>query len=167
MKVSILIDYDNLLQSHKTSGVLDVVTKILINLPKKPNMSIHGECDIRIYGGWYEKENMTQLAQDISVEIQNDFPAIIRLLLSEDKQIALRTTAELAVALAIEPSHHLFHTLRKKKIPSNIRIESVNCSNEECPLPIVKKLIQKKGRCPKNGCNNRVVISKYTKKSTP
>ncbi len=153
MKVAVLIDYDNLLETHKISGVLDIVTKVLMQLPKQVSV-VRGACDIRIYGGWYEGNIMSKLGQEIAVAIQNDFPAIIRIPSALGNNILLTATAELARALMEEPSHHLLNTYRKKGRPSNIRVqkpEDVGCLSATCPLPIARKLL-KSGSCPVNGC---------------
>ena len=75
---SVLIDYDNLHNLQKTSGILDVITKALVQIPIQDSIS-RVKCEVRIYGGWYEESNITRLAQDVVVEIQNDFPNIIRI----------------------------------------------------------------------------------------
>ena len=153
MKLAVFIDYDNLQDGHKTSGILDVVTKALLQIP---NLSVasRGTCDVRIYGGWYEGPTMTKLAQDLSVTVQREFPAIIRLPGVGSDIIAFTATAELAVAMMEEPGHHLFDTYRKKGRPTNLRVqkpEDVGCTEPSCPLPSAKKML-KTGKCPIHTC---------------
>jgi uncharacterized LabA/DUF88 family protein len=153
MKLAVFIDYDNLEKRHKTSGILDVVTKALL---QTPNLSPpgRGTCDVRIYGGWYEGPTMTKLAQDLSVEIQREFPAIVRLHGVGSAIIVFTATAELAVAMLEEPGHHLFDTYRKKARPTNLRVqkpENVGCTDAFCPLPLAKKML-KTGMCPNETC---------------
>lgn len=153
MKVAICIDYDNLLDVHKSTGMLDIVTKTLMKLPAT-QADTGGECEIRLYGGWYEGNVMTQRAQNISVEIQRDFPALVRLEAHSDRPLVMRLTAELAVALLEEPSHHLLSTFRKKGQPQNVRVESpqnVGCKNTMCALPTARQLLSS-GKCPIAGC---------------
>jgi uncharacterized LabA/DUF88 family protein len=153
MKLAAFIDYDNLLDAHKTSGILDVITKALMQTPIVSRES-RGTCDVRIYGGWYEGPTMTKLAQGLSVAIQGEFPAIIRLPRTGSDNIALAATAELAVAMMEEPGHHLFDTYRKKGKPGNLRVQNpsaVGCIDTSCPLPIAKKLL-KSGACPIHTC---------------
>ena len=150
---SVFIDYDNLLPAQKTAGILDVVTKALIQLPLDEDIT-RAKCDIRVYGGWYEGTQITRLAQDVTIEIQRDFPKIIRLPFDNGEYIKLTTNAELAVSLMKEPGHHLFNTLRRRERPGNIRVEepnNVGCTDLDCVLPLMKKLINK-GRCPKASC---------------
>ncbi len=61
MKVIILVDYDNLLPLQKATGMLDVVTRVLMQLPKRQKAE-RGMCEMRIYGGWYEGTSMTRLS---------------------------------------------------------------------------------------------------------
>ena len=77
MKLATFIDYDNLLDRHKSSGILDVVTKALFQTPLS-SQNVRGTCDIRIYGGWYEGLTMTGRAQELTGNIGDEFPTIIR-----------------------------------------------------------------------------------------
>lgn len=151
---AIFIDYDNLEQTQKMSGILDVVTKVLFQLPIDAETT-RAKCDVRIYGGWYEATQITRLAQEISIEIQREFPKIIRLSSSPSKHVTVVVNAELAVSLLQEPSYHLFNTYRRKGKPANVRIENpviVGCTDSDCILPMMKKLLRT-GNCPKHGCN--------------
>lgn len=151
--LAIFIDYDNLLYHHRTSGILCTVTKALSQVPFDSATS-RAKCDVRIYGGWYEGSAITRLAQDIAIELEKDFPAIIRIPTLEGRHLPIPTNAELAVALLEEPGHHLFNTYRRKSKPANVRVETptiVGCTDPDCLLPLVKKLL-KTGRCQKPGC---------------
>jgi uncharacterized LabA/DUF88 family protein len=153
MKIAICIDYDNLSPLQKSAGILDVVQKTLLQASEMFLKSI-GACEVRLYGGWYEGDNLSVLSQQLSVNIQNEFPALLRVPNDRGGVIILRTTTELAVSLLEEPGHQLFNTYRRKGRPSNIRVEtpaSVGCSTVTCPLPLAKKLLQK-GSCPTQGC---------------
>jgi uncharacterized LabA/DUF88 family protein len=151
---TIFIDYDNLLPMQKMSGILDVVTRTLIQIPIDA-VTTRAKCDVRVYGGWYEGTQITRMAQDVTIEMQRDFPKIIRLQSARGGYIAVSVNAELAVALLQEPGHHLFNTYRRKGKLSNIRVEEptvVGCSDPDCILPLMKKLL-KTGKCPKSGCS--------------
>ncbi len=151
----IFIDYDNLLPLQKTAGILNVVTKALIQMPFDAS-AVRIGCDVRVYGGWYEGPVMTHLAQTVAVELQRDFPAIIRLpkQQSQEGYRTVSTNAELARSLLQEPDHHLFNTYRRKGKPANVRVEEptiVGCVDPNCILPMMKKLLRT-GKCPKPGC---------------
>jgi len=154
MNIVVLIDYDNLHDAQKISGVLDVVTKVLMQQPKH-DLPLHGVCEIRIYGGWYEGELMSKLAQDVSVEIQDTFPSIIRVPATNGEKVNYAANAEIALALMEEPAHHLLNTYRKKGKPRNVRVKrpsEIGCTDSECILPKVRKIL-KTGSCSKTGCS--------------
>lgn len=153
MKLGLFIDYDNLQTNHKFSGILDVATKALLQIPLS-TVETRGACDVRVYGGWYESSSMTQLAQKLSGAIQQEFPAIVKVPVGSDNIISLTTNAELACALLEEPNHHLFDTYRKKGRPANIRVQepaAVGCVEPNCLLPMAKKLLRH-GKCPVTTC---------------
>lgn len=153
MKLVIFIDYDNLLDGHKSSGILDVTTKALLQTPISSS-SVRGTCHIRIYGGWYEGPTMTKRAQELAVTIGNDFPAIIRVPNQTGEIASLAANAELAVAMMEEPNHHLFGTYRKKGKPGNLRVQQpaeVGCTDPACPLLMATRLL-KTGSCPLSSC---------------
>jgi len=153
-ELAMFIDYDNLLQTQKQAGILDQVRRALFGLPLEP-VSRRAKCSVRIYGGWYEVTQITRLAQDVTVEIQRDFPAVIRVPSGlEGSPVSISATAELAVALLQEPGHHMFNTYRRKGKPANVRVTApcdVGCSETDCVLPLMKKLLRN-GTCPKAGC---------------
>jgi uncharacterized LabA/DUF88 family protein len=95
------------------------------------------------------------MAQDLTVELHRDFPAIIRIPRGDGSNLGLKANAELAVSLLQEPGHHLFNTFRRKGKPSNVRVEKpaeVGCIDAACVLPQMKQLLSK-GSCPKAGCS--------------
>ncbi|MNF65799.1 NYN domain protein [compost metagenome] len=154
MKIAICIDYDNLHKPQKVAGVMAIISSALIKIPELLNSSI-GTCEVRLYGGWFEGESLSKLSQDVSVQIQEEFPAILKLPM-KDGVCKLNVTVELAFSLLEEPSHHLFNTYRKKGKPSNLRVEkqiNIGCVTPTCPLPMARKLLEK-GVCPSVGCVN-------------
>lgn len=153
MKIAVCVDYDNLQPFQKQAGILQLVTKILMGMPTVTVTT--GVCEIRLYGGWYEDQSMTSLAQQVSARMQSEFPAIIRVNTSDNKVCTIRTVSQLALSLLEEPSHHLFSTYRRKGRPSNIRVETpqnIGCAQVDCVLPYAKKLLQT-GKCSIAGCS--------------
>lgn len=149
----VFIDYDNLLPTQKAAGILDVVLRLLVQVPWEHSLAV-GSCEVRVYGGWYEGNQITQMAQDLSSNLQRDFPAILRVPLGNNTTLTLKTSAELAVSLLQEPGHHLFNTFRKKQRPRNVRVErpgDVGCVDATCLLPQMKNLLRT-GNCPKDNC---------------
>lgn len=154
MKFIVFIDYDNLSHLQKETGILDIVTKALVQTPLD-GVSTRTSCDVRIYGGWYEGTQITRLAEKVTIEIQEDFPKVIRLHAPSGDRIFISTNAELAVALLQEPGHHLFNTYRRKGKPTNVRVANpsiIGCMRSDCILPKVKSILSK-GRCPIDGCS--------------
>ncbi len=150
---AVFIDYDNLMSPQKSAGVLDVVTKALIQVPLD-GVTTRAKCDVRVYGGWYDGTQITRLAENVAVEVQQDFPKIIRLPVTGGRHILVSANAELAVALLQEPGHHLFNTYRRKGKPANVRVaepSNIGCTDSTCVLPLMKKLLNS-GNCPKAGC---------------
>jgi uncharacterized LabA/DUF88 family protein len=157
MKCAVFIDYDNLEDHHKKKGIVQIVTMAMSQaLPN--TVSDRGICDTRIYGGWYEQNSLTRLAQDLSVEIQNEFPKIIRILNGNSSAgvTMFATNVCLAVSLLEEPDNIIFNSYRRKGKPSNVRVEkpsTVNCLNGDCPLENTRKIL-KKGICPIESCTS-------------
>jgi uncharacterized LabA/DUF88 family protein len=153
MKIAICVDYDNLERAQKESGILQLITKILMGLPDVTGNI--ADCEIRVYGGWYENQIMTPLAQKVTTNLQSEFPAIIRVNTADNSVCAIKASAQLALSLLEEPNHHLFGTYRRKNKPSNIRVETpenIGCAHQNCPLPYAKKLLQT-GKCNTIGCS--------------
>jgi len=162
MKLAVFIDYDNLLEAHKVSGILDITSRALLQTPLTSS-DVRGTCEIRVYGGWYEGLTMTSLAQSVAVSMQSEFPTIIRLPRNNAPSVSLSTTAELAVAMMEEPGHHLFNTYRKKARPRNVRVQkpdAIGCVEAACPLPSAKMLL-KTGTCPVSTCTVAAVDLVY------
>ena len=149
----ILVDYSNLLPRQKEAGVLDLVTRVLAGVDWEAGLT-RGNCEVRLYGGWYEEDQITRDAQDLTVELQRDFPAIAQVPV-EWGNIAFNTKADLAVSLLQEPAAHLFRTYRRKERVTNVRVQTqsvVGCTDSSCVLPLMKKIL-KSGSCPKAGCS--------------
>ncbi|MFI8645927.1 NYN domain-containing protein [Pseudomonas iridis] len=152
MKMAICIDYDNLHKPQKAAGIMSVISSALIKMPEIFITSF-GSCEVRLYGGWFEGEDLTKLSQDVYVNIESDFPAILNLP-AANGTCRISVTVELAYSLLEDPSHHLFNTYRKKGKPNNLRVEkqaNLGCSTSTCPLPMARKLLEK-GFCPSDGC---------------
>lgn len=151
--VFVFIDYDNLHPRRKSAGILDLLSNIFVQIPWDPATTL-GICETRVYGGWYEGDQITQKAQKITVELGRDFPTIIRIPRKNARTIALTVRVELALALLQDPGHHLLNTYRRKGKPSNLRVkkpDEVGCVDSACILLNFKELL-KHGSCPKPGC---------------
>lgn len=153
MQVTLFIDYDNLVGLQKRTGILAITTKALMAIPLKTTATT-GRCDVRIYGGWYEGNNLTPLAQRVVAEIQSAFPAIVRCATVTGDQCGLSAQAELAFSLSEEPAHHLLDTFRKKQAPSNLKCVNptgLGCTEPTCPIKHFSTLFDLE-RCPEANC---------------
>lgn len=157
MEICIFIDYDNLLSSHKEQSLIDLTRKLLTGLKfQQPKSMVN--CSLRFYGGWYEGDKLTKMAQQVSVQVTDEFPAIINAMDDNRNSVKYKTTAEMAYSLLNDPSTHLLNTFRRKGAPTNLRIANrndYNCSNSSCFGQKLRKLFKNR-RCPENNCSNSI-----------
>jgi len=156
MNIKILVDYDNLMPDQKVSGLLDIATRVLMQLPLSAPRE-RGACEMRLYGGWFEGATMTNLAQDLSVQIQNYFPKIVRVSNQDGSSTPITANCTLAVSLSEDPGHLLFNTFRKKGRPNNIRIanpQEAGCEKNDCALALFKQLYNS-GKCSAPNCSTQ------------
>ena len=64
MPFNILIDYDNLDRRDRSQSLIYLTDKILRLL--SPTEVNDKNIDIRLYGGWYENNNITRKAQNLN-----------------------------------------------------------------------------------------------------
>jgi len=147
--VIVLVDYDNLSPVQKEIGLVNLAHKVLSKIEFELINEI-ALCDFRIYGGWYEDNTITRLAEQVLEEINGNFPTLSIL----DNGLRVRINADLAKGLMEAPMRDLFNTYRKKQGASNIRIakkEEVGCDADSCLIPALRKMF-KKQKCPVNNC---------------
>lgn len=138
MDYYILMDYDNLTIIQKRKGLLYNVECISSHL-KFSNVNTRNII-VRLYGGWYEKDKITKLAQDLLIEITSVFPQTIAL--ADNTKVIVNV--ELANSLIIQPKILLYHTYRKRGVPSGLGCEhpiKVGCIKEACPVKTVYEFI--------------------------
>lgn len=129
----ILVDYDNINRTSTRRGVTYVVREILSKIDPTDLNGIN-RVDIRLYGGWYEQNNFTIKAQNISTEISANFPASMKI---SDNITSVIVNCEMAYSLLSDPNNHLFHTYRRRGVPTNLRSRhpnQVGCTNATCPI---------------------------------
>ena len=154
MRVIIFVDYDNLLPPRRSAGLLDVTTSALMAYPLDTTET-RGRCEVRVYAGWYEGQNLTQHAQDVSSAIRDEFPTILRIPTQTGGSCRMAVRAELAFSMSEEPTRHLFDTYRKKQIPANfkpVNPVTAGCTVSSCVLSCLPQLFKKK-RCPEPSCS--------------
>jgi len=158
--IAIFVDYDNLSEDQKTTGLKMLISSVFLKLSAVLNNN-HYKCRVRLYGGWFESGSLTQSAQTVVAEIQNTFPTIMTIP-AEAGTVKIEVVAELAEALMQDPSISFVSTYRRKASVPNIRIDtsvSASCIDSGCPIPYAKKLLRS-GFCPVPQCasaNSKIV----------
>ncbi|HTK20993.1 MAG TPA: hypothetical protein VL442_15830 [Mucilaginibacter sp.] len=144
MPFNLLVDYDNLDANDQAKGLIFIAEKILSKL--SPTEVNDKNVLIRLYGGWYENNNITHRAQRLQTEVRSNFPNAI--LLSDNKTTAV-VNMELATSLTIQPTTHLVNTYRRGGIPSGLRANHPihnGCRRTTCPILHVYNFINA-GQC--------------------
>lgn len=141
MPFHLLVDYDNLSDQDKSRELLILINKLVYKL--SPAEINDKNVQVRLYGGWYENNNVTKKAQNLRVEIMRNFPQIITL--SDNKSAAI-VNVELALSLLAKPTTDLFNTYRRRGVPAGLGCEHPNtcgCTDLECPIVHVFEFITK------------------------
>ena len=155
-QVYMLVDYDNIEELNRHRGLVDLVTTMLAKLPEDVTPD-NAMVTIRLYGGWYEGDRPTSLAQELRSNVAQHFPAIVRLGQTFERRV--RTDVDLARSLLIRPNYNLFNTFRYRRGAPRLRsapppYESCTAP-EECALSDIGKLLRAR-RCPAETCRVRL-----------
>jgi hypothetical protein len=146
----VLVDFDNLPTAYKRRDVRWLVDRIFESLAPvllAPKRSAR----IRFYGGWYEENRPTRLAEALIREIATDFPTLIGIPGASGGR-PFTASAELAYSLEADPRRHLFHTLRIRGSPPVLRVrEEHACDKPDCPMAVLREIAEE-GGCPAEGC---------------
>lgn len=136
----ILVDYDNIDKATLRRGIIYVVSKIVSRIdPSEVTVGRH--LTIRLYGGWYEQNNFTTKAQNLSTDISAAFPNVFQL---SDNSTRVIVNCEMAYSLLADPTNHLFHTFRPRGIPEGLKARSPRikgCTISNCPTVIAYEFI--------------------------
>ena len=156
-KVAMFIDYDNVDQGIRRQGVDSVIRAVLQQMPEEA-LPAGTEVLARIYGGWYDQQQLSPAARALNQDIGSSFPSAVSL--STLTHRSIRVSAELALALSISPSAELMNTYRIRGAPPSLRPRSypfTGCARSEngCPLHGTYELLGRK-RCPEPGCSVRL-----------
>lgn len=146
----LLIDYDNVDQAERRSG-LDHVLRKAVSLVDRPGLNVLS-VRVRLYGGWYEGGMLTRLGQTLGAELRAISP--VRYVSPHiDQPILVR--GELAVSILAAPKALVSNTFRKKGYPRNLRCEQrpwLECvDNSNCPLAAVQRFVESDS-CDASGC---------------
>lgn len=151
----VLVDYSNVRGRLRQKGakskirkLTEVICDILEEVPSR--------LDYRLYGGWYKEQTLSRMAEDITIELQDEYPEIYKPLSTPDGkgQSRIRIQAELAYSMLIDPNHHLVRTVREQKSYRSVHIQSPKsngCTREDCFLKGIKGFFSK-GHCTHHEC---------------
>lgn len=129
----VLIDYDNIDFGLTRLGVHHIISKIISRIDPV-EITSGNRVSARLYGGWYENNNFTRRAQNLSTDIRTNFPSVFTL---SDNTTQVIVNCELAFSMLADPTNHLFHTYRPRGIPEGLKVlhpNAVGCNDPHCPL---------------------------------
>jgi hypothetical protein len=129
--VRVLVDYANLDPLLKQRG-LEAVAWEIIQVIGPSNLNPSEQVQIRFYGGWYQGDEFSKLAQQLAAEISQAFPQPMHLP-TQGSSMPLRVNVELARSLLVDPSRDLFHTYRPRGLPGGIECNAPPFPGCVCP----------------------------------
>lgn len=147
----ILVDYDNVLKADRRLGLRLLAEKI-IGRVSGTGVTIGSHVQFRLYGGWYEGPMLSRRAQELSAELQRDFPSVI--VVNPVTQSSALISLELALSLHVDPGTHFHHTFRRQSPPAGVRCvdpSGLGCAHPGCPVKVVYEFLEF-GGCPVPGC---------------
>lgn len=146
----IFVDYDNIDYEIRRHGVIHVVNRILTKIDPS-EIDNNKRITVRLYGGWYERNNFTQRAQNLASDITLGFPTILKL---ADNSTSAIVNCEMAYSILADPTNHLFSTYRPRGIPYGLSANhplNTGCHNTNCPIIDTYNFIQN-NKC--SSCNS-------------
>ncbi|QDT17208.1 hypothetical protein CA12_33200 [Alienimonas californiensis] len=155
--MQVVIDLDNVPQAVRRRGLAYMADRLATSLSWRI-LQHHRRVDLRLYGGWYTENQFTTRAEEVSAEVDRDFPRIVTTVDDSGRQWKSRVSAGLAYGLRCAPSEQVFNTYRQRRgVPRVSRSGCLTpeCATEGCPIPGVQKMMQT-GRCSKGGCSTRL-----------
>ena len=151
--IVVLIDYDNVEEINRRRGLVDLLSVALLRLPAHvlPDNAL---VSARLYGGWYEQDRLTALAETLRSEIDQQFPAVLRFA-ERGHQRRVRAIVDLARSLLIRPNNNLLNTYRSQRGGPRISSRSApypGCSMpDRCLMSILGPLVSRRS-CPVVTC---------------
>ncbi len=150
--MDILVDFDNIDNAMRSKGLQMVCTRMVHAIANK-KATMPAMLRFRLYGGWFENESLTRRAQNLSSEIQRDFPSTIRWS-GGTRTGTCVAQVEMAYALEIEPARKLTHTFRVRPFDAKIRCRLnliSKCTQSPCPTAAIAAFFNDK-KCITQRC---------------
>src|SRR5690606_32209276 len=92
--LQVIVDFDNVESSLKSAGPV-VLAKGLLSLVPGPTLGKYEAANVRLYGGWRMRGDLTSSAQRLIPDIRASSPAVYRFGVGGERQ-HLKLTVELA-----------------------------------------------------------------------
>ena len=151
----VLVDYDNIPQDVRRNGPRYVADRLCAALVRDAKNALMNDSrlDMRLYGGWYFKNSLSQVAQGLSASLQADFPFVITPGSGLPGR-AITVAAGLAHALIVLPRHILYDTFRIRPADGTVAClhpSTIGCSEATCPMEVVFNFFDIQ-RCSRAGC---------------
>ncbi|HAO79445.1 MAG TPA: hypothetical protein DCQ92_10810, partial [Verrucomicrobia subdivision 3 bacterium] len=158
--MEVLVDYDNLESAEPSlarAGLFTLFSQLVAVVGPRRN-TVPERCRIRLYGGWYEKENITRKAERLIADIDRTFPMLMVWVKptkeNPDEKNKCLTQVEMAYSLEAHPGRHLFRTIRARSIDTRIECDTDYfdaCQEKWCPMREVAEFLEKQ-KCPMDDC---------------
>ncbi|MBE0643267.1 MAG: NYN domain-containing protein [Bacteroidetes bacterium] len=150
--IVLFVDYYNLSVNLRKTGSVSI-SKVVLDIVEENIRQDYRRVLVRFYGGWYIKNILTIDAQRLSAEISAEFP--VAHVMNSNKMIV---DCELALTLRSDMKRHIWHTMRKHRMPTglfSLGQEDIGCDKGNCIASSFKKLLET-GVCPIEGCTTKV-----------
>ena len=149
----ILVDLDNIPENVRRKGLRAMADRFAeLAMPHAINAG-ETRLEVKFYGGWFDRMNLTKVAQNLSAEIQRDFPfALIWTRSLPSTKITIN--ARLAYSLESLPKKQLTNTFRWRSPSRKMTCAEPGrngCRAEACPLSPVVGFVNKNS-CPEPAC---------------
>ncbi len=155
-----LIDWDNLDDLDRRQGPRYVADKLWTTLGALVPGLLQGvqHFNVRLYGGWYGwngARNITPMATQLTAQVQNDFPFILR---DPSSSQTTKISGELAHALLRLPKQVLPHTFRQRQGSPRMSCgdpSKFGCTTPNCPMSVVHQFFALR-KCPETSCTRSI-----------
>lgn len=172
----ILVDYDNLPRIYRergtnggTHGIHQLANKLLELVgPKRIAALSNSRVRIKLYGGWFENNQLSNKAQRLSANVSSSFPTAMSISDAVTHARAL-VRVDMGYSLEIEPSVHLLNTFRRREFPKGLRCDAppiANCGNtSSCAINNFYSVISNE-ECSDTNCSVQIgsILTRHEQK---
>src|SRR5579862_4283321 len=98
--MNVLVDYDNIPEIARTSGPRYVADRICSVIQTIGGLALIRDrrIDLRLYGGWYYNDKLSNVGRRLAADIQDSFPFALSVG-DKNARISISVAAELAHSL--------------------------------------------------------------------